>query len=224
MVNKCPYTIWPAIQTTSSGNEVLANGGFQLASGQTQQITNVPAPWSGRLWARSGCTFDSNGAGTCTTGDCQKGLQCNGNGYTTPITLAEFTLQSSFMGLTFYDVSAVDGFNVPLSITPTTGANSNPNDYTCGSPSCTADVNGQCPAALQLVSNGQVVACKSACVAFQQPQYCCTGEDNTSATCGPTDYSRFFKQLCPSAYSYAFDDATSTFSCSVLDFTITFCS
>ncbi|KAL0360532.1 UNVERIFIED_CONTAM: Thaumatin-like protein 1 [Sesamum radiatum] len=32
-----------------------------------------------------------------------------------------------------------------------------------------------------------------------------------------------FKNACPRSYSYAFDDATSTFTCSGADYTITFC-
>ncbi|KHN41892.1 Pathogenesis-related protein 5 [Glycine soja] len=36
-------------------------------------------------------------------------------------------------------------------------------------------------------------------------------------------YSQMFKSVCPKAYSYAYDDATSTFTCSGADYTITFC-
>jgi hypothetical protein len=45
------------------------------------------------------------------------------------------------------------------------------------------------------------VACKSACLAFGSPQYCCTGEYGNPGTCKPSTYSEFFKQACPRAFS-----------------------
>ncbi|MQL41280.1 hypothetical protein EI012_25510 [Escherichia coli] len=39
-----------------------------------------------------------------------------------------------------------------------------------------------------------------------------------------TNYSQFFEQQCPDAYSYAYDDKSSTFTCSARpDYAITFC-
>ncbi|KAG6704122.1 hypothetical protein I3843_07G115800 [Carya illinoinensis] len=32
-----------------------------------------------------------------------------------------------------------------------------------------------------------------------------------------------FKAACPRSYSYAYDEATSTFTCSGVDYTVTFC-
>ena len=72
--------------------------------------------------------------------------------------------------------------------------------------------------------DGSVIACKSACLALNQPQYCCTGAFGTPATCPPTNYSMIFKNQCPQAYSYAYDDKTSTFTCPTgADYLITFC-
>ncbi|OWA54633.1 hypothetical protein BV898_19032 [Hypsibius exemplaris] len=34
------------------------------------------------------------------------------------------------------------------------------------------------------------------------------------STCPQNNYGRIFKNACPDAYSYAYDDATSTFTCS----------
>ncbi|KAM4073444.1 hypothetical protein ACB094_10G019700 [Castanea mollissima] len=68
---------------------------------------------------------------------------------------------------------------------------------------CTADINGQCPA--QLKAPG---GCNNPCTVFKTNEYCCN-----SGSCGPTNYSRFFKDRCPSAYSYPKDDPTSTFTC-----------
>ncbi|RHN79700.1 putative thaumatin [Medicago truncatula] len=69
-----------------------------------------------------------------------------------------------------------------------------------------------------------VIACKSACMAFNTYQYCCRGDYITEGTCLPTDYSMFFENQCPDAYSYAYDDNSSTFTCSAgPDYTIIFC-
>jgi hypothetical protein len=69
-----------------------------------------------------------------------------------------------------------------------------------------------------------VIGCNGACMEFNQPQYCCTGDYSTSTTCPPTNYSMFFKKECPHAYSYACDDPTSLFSYSGgSNYSITFC-
>ncbi|KHN12734.1 Pathogenesis-related protein 5 [Glycine soja] len=130
--NHCSYTVWPG---TLSGNgaALLGEGGFALAPGSAVQLT-APAGWSGRFWARTGCSFDASGSGKCVTGDCGSGLKCSGGGY------------------------------------------------------------------------------------------CCTGDHNTPQTCPPTHYSEIFKNACPTAYSYAYDDASSTCTCSGSDYRITFCS
>lgn len=85
-----------------------------------------------------------------------------------------------------------------------------------------------CPKELQVVGgdgegSGRVVGCKSACEAFRQDQYCCSGEFANPTTCRPSFYSSVFKKACPKAYSYAFDDASSTFTCKALDYLIIFC-
>ncbi|GAB4847981.1 hypothetical protein Ancab_039401 [Ancistrocladus abbreviatus] len=38
------------------------------------------------------------------------------------------------------------------------------------------------------------------------PEYCCTGDHSAVETCASTNYSQIFKQQCPKASSYAFDD------------------
>jgi hypothetical protein len=80
-----------------------------------------------------------------------------------------------------------------------------------------------CPKELQVGIGGGVVACRSACEAFGQDQYCCSGAYATPTTCRPTAYSSVFKSTCPRAYSYAYDDGSSTFTCTAADYTIAFC-
>lgn len=77
---------------------------------------------------------------------------------------------------------------------------------------CETDINSQCPEELKVSNSaGQVVSCLSAC---HTDEYCCSGQFNNPNTCKATDTARFIKSLCPQAYSYAYDDNKSTFTCS----------
>ncbi|EEF28230.1 thaumatin-like protein 1 [Ricinus communis] len=210
-VNRCEYTVWPGI-LANAGSPRLDTTGFELPK-DTSRSFQAPTGWSGRFWARTGCAFDDSGSGSCLTGDCGSGLvECNGLGAAPPATLAEFTLGSG--GQDFYDVSLVDGYNLPMLVEGSGGSGM------CASTGCSADLNRQCPAELK-VGGGD--ACKSACEAFGSPEYCCSGAFNTPATCKPSVYSEMFKSACPRSYSYAYDDATSTFTCTGADYTVTFC-
>ena len=60
-------------------------------------------------------------------------------------------------------------------------------------------------------------------VVREDDDFCCAGAHNSSATCPPFAYSRIFKAACPSAYSYAYDDTSSTFTCHGEDYAIWFC-
>ncbi|XP_030469952.1 thaumatin-like protein 1b isoform X2 [Syzygium oleosum] len=218
ILNKCTYTVWPGI-LSGAGTPQLSTTGFTLQPGQSNAIS-VPASWSGRLWGRTLCAQNATeGRFVCVTGDCgSPTVECSGSGAVPPATLAEFTLNGAG-GLDFYDVSLVDGYNLPMSVVPQGGKGGN-----CTSTGCAADLNTGCPKELQVDSDGGgSVACKSACNAFGDPKYCCSGAYSTPATCKPSAYSEFFKTACPRAYSYAYDDGTSTFTCASADYAITFC-
>ncbi|OVA17942.1 Thaumatin [Macleaya cordata] len=213
--NNCPYTVWPGTLTGGGGSQ-LSSTGFELGTGASSSL-EAPASWSGRFWARTGCSTDSSGKFTCATADCGSGqIACNGAGAIPPATLIEFTLGTGG-AQDFYDTSLVDGYNLPMSATPQGGSS-------CSSTSCPANVNAVCPPELSVKgSNGSTIACKSACLAFNQPQYCCTGAYGSPQTCLPTNYSKIFKNACPQAYSYAYDDKSSTFTCTGANYLITFC-
>jgi len=215
--NRCSQTVWVG----SLGSEIPLQGGWTLEPSQSNSI-QLPddRDWSGRFWGRTGCKFDASGQGFCETGDCGGKLQCNGAGGVPPASLAEFTLNNSG-GLDFYDVSLVDGYNLPISIESDQPKSSDP--YHCGTPSCVSDLNQNCPQELQDTIGGRVVACLSACEKFNTDRYCCRGLYSTRATCPPSNYSVIFKTACPGAYSYAYDDPTSTFTCSKSNYAITFC-
>lgn len=210
-VNKCEYTVWPGI-LANAGSPTLDSTGFELPSDSSRSFV-APTGWSGRFWGRTGCTFDGSGSGSCSTADCGSGLvECNGAGAAPPATLAEFSLGTG--GQDFYDVSLVDGYNLPLIVEGTGGSGM------CASTGCVTDLNRICPSELR-VGDGE--ACKSACGAFGRPEYCCSGQYSTPASCKPSMYSQMFKSACPRSYSYAYDDPTSTFTCTGADYTLTFC-
>ncbi|XP_057504668.1 pathogenesis-related thaumatin-like protein 3.5 [Actinidia eriantha] len=215
--NKCDYTVWPGI-LSNAGIAPLSTTGFALRHGESKNI-NLPSSWGGRFWGRTHCSEDSAGKFSCITGDCGSGkLECAGGNAAPPATLAEFTLDG-YGGLDFYDVSLVDGYNLPMLVVPQGGTGVN-----CTTTGCVVDLNGACPSELKVTSNGgESVACKSACEAFGQAQYCCSGAYGTPDTCKPSSYSELFKSACPHAYSYAYDDKTSTFTCANADYLITFC-
>jgi hypothetical protein len=94
---------------------------------------------AGRIWGRRNCDFSSNpGPNSCLDGGlldkssslqkltivsgCNGGLLCDARTGTgrPPATLAEFTLGASD-GSDWYDVSLVDGYNLPMRINPTQG-------------------------------------------------------------------------------------------------------
>lgn len=115
-----------------------------------------------------------------------------------PSTLAEFSIATNNHDT--FDISLVDGFNVGLQIAYTGG-----NCIRNGSPAsntvvCRINVN-QCPPA------------------YRNGDRCISPNRDV-----PTDYSTTVKSICPDAYSYSHDDASSTFTCDTGgDYTVTFC-
>ncbi|KAL1554430.1 thaumatin-like protein 1b [Salvia divinorum] len=218
LVNRCRHTIWPGI-LTGADRPVLNPTGFALKSGRSRTL-RAPRLWSGRVWARTHCATDSTGKFSCATADCASGrVDCGGAGAIPPATLAEFTLNGD-QGLDFYDVSLVDGYNIPMLIIPKGGTTASSG---CSSTGCLIDLNGACPRGLAVAHARETVACRSACEAFGNPAFCCSEAYNTPETCGPSAYSLFFKSACPRSYSYAYDDKTSTFTCAGADYSIIFC-
>ncbi|KAK9203680.1 hypothetical protein WN943_013936 [Citrus x changshan-huyou] len=185
ITNNCPDTVWAA---------AVPGGGRQLDKGQTWTITAEPGTKAARIWARTKCQFDASGKGKCETGDCNGLLECQGYG-AAPNTLAEYALKQ-FNDMDFIDMSNIDGFNVPM-------------EFSSVSPSCnrvikcTANILGECPNELKVPGG-----CNGPCPVFKTDEYCCN-----SGNCGPTGFSKFFKDRCPDVYSYPKDDATSTFTC-----------
>ncbi|XP_057522800.1 thaumatin-like protein [Amaranthus tricolor] len=219
IVNNCNTTIWPGILAVS-GQKTPLGGGFRLRSGQ-RQLLQVSQYWSGRIWARQGCTFDQNTSiSTCQTGDCNGLLHCQGTGGTPPATLVELTFGTSLSPTHFYDVSLVDGFNLPVSVIPLVGKGKREQ---CGVAACEADLNVWCPSGLAVRAQKMVVGCKSPCLASGSPRDCCTGEFSWAEKCLPTVVGRLFKMVCPRAYSHPFDEKTGLKTCKASRYVVSFC-
>jgi hypothetical protein len=220
LVNQLSQTVWAA--ATKDSKHPLSATGWVLAPGARVDVS-VPNQWSGRFWGRTGCSFDGSGKGHCQTGDCAGGYQCTGSG-ATPATLAEWSF-GAWNGLDFYDVSLVDGANLPMWINIVRGTTKDPVSASgCVAAGCTKAVD--CPAAMQVSKGGAVVACETACAAFGTDDYCCRGAWSGRTNCvpakWPVDYTQVFKKAEPYAYSYAYDDSA-TMSCrGNCDYRITF--
>ncbi|KAK3031916.1 hypothetical protein RJ639_036712 [Escallonia herrerae] len=137
---------------------------------------------------------------------------CSGTGGVPPATVVELTLGTPKSALHFYDVSLVDGFNLPVPMAPVSGG------VQCGVAACEVDLNSCCPWSLAVKKEGKVVGCKSACLAAKTDRYCCTSEFANPTSCKPTVFANLFKAICPRAYSYAYDELTGLKTCRTQQF------
>ena len=216
--NKCQYTIWPA---TYGYRRSLETTGFVLEKGETRTI-KAPSSWIGRFWGRTLCSTNSTGGFSCATGDCTSGkIKCLGIPID-PTTVVEFNLAS--YGVDYYVVNVFNGYNLPLLVTP--------ENKNCRSIECVIDMNETCPSELMVNSSGlgshHPIACMTTCQRYQLPELCCIGLSSgvvvPPGICKRTIYSRTFNNVCPSAYSYAYDVDNSSFTCpNFSNFVITFC-
>jgi hypothetical protein len=222
-VNKMSQTIWVAAAPNAA--TPLAATGWVLPAGQSVTIT-TPNNLNTRFWGRTGCVFNGAGVGHCQTGDCGGLFQCKGWG-TIPATLAEVNFDA-WDSLDFYDVSMVDGSNLPMYINIARSSGGTADKISpdgCVPAGCTKPV--VCPSVLDVKVGGTVVGCISACARLDTDQLCCRGQWSSRAACNPAawpvDYAAVFKRAEPYAYSYVDDDATSVFTCKgVCDYRITF--
>ncbi|KAM7265391.1 hypothetical protein ACFE04_003074 [Oxalis oulophora] len=206
LVNKCNETVWPAIITAGDN---LTGEGFELKQGESSHY-EAPSGWSGRIWARTGCNF-TNGTGSCQTGGCGTDLNCTIPS-DPPYTIAQFTIGDT----DFYDVSLVDGFNLPIYVAPLNGKGN------CSRVGCDGDLRQNCPPQLAVEDDGKVVSCQSACNKFNSDEYCCRGLYADRSLCMPTNYSMSFKQVCPAASTYSMD--SSIITCSGAEYVVAFCA
>jgi hypothetical protein len=116
----------------SCGTPVLGPGASATYVLDAPAVANVK--WSGNVYAATQC--DGSGTG-CLTAECATsvagqtvvGACPDGTGPQGPTTLAEFTLVPN--GADYYDVSSINGVNVPISMAAIGGAADPSNPYTC---------------------------------------------------------------------------------------------
>lgn len=224
ITNNCSFPIW--IGVLGNPNYPLPfNGGWRMNASESVDL-ELGQGWSGRFWGRTNC----NSQGWCQTGDCGGKIECAGAGGNPPASLAEFSFDTP--GGDYYDISLVDGYNLPMGIIPRNATRrpfSGDWRYHCQYAGCNLgeDLNDHCPSELQVHNTeGEVVACLSACEKFNEDQFCCRGDYSTPSTCPPTEYTTAFKNICPEAYSYAYDDSSSLFTCDGIpqsDYDVVFC-
>ncbi|KAF2437884.1 glycoside hydrolase family 2 protein [Karstenula rhodostoma CBS 690.94] len=269
VTNNCPEVVYPGISTQSG--EGPKENGFKLDPGKSYNQT-VSEDWQGRVWGRTNCSFNDDGTKpknggpkACGSGDCNGIVNCRVGG-DVPVSLAEFTLDAGD-GHTYYDISLVDGYNIPIAIVLQPLQNVSLDDIppNLTNPSCQGTVgllaqqgydpygdhpnflrtNSSYPLPFEQKVNDKQVSrwcpwdlqqsppdkpgdgvypypddniqrpafspCYSACAKNNKPEDCCTGKYNSPSACKPSEYSKNVKAVCPDAYSYAFDDQTSTF-------------
>jgi hypothetical protein len=155
---------------------------MKLKPGESWTL-NVPAGTpSGRIWPRTGCSFNGAGNGSCQTGDCGGVLACRSSGQP-PVTLAEFTVGVGG-GSDFFDITLVDGFNVPMDFLPVP-ANGQGGHACSKGPRCAADITSQCPSTLMAPGG-------------------CMGPCNSSSnSCEASELTHFI-QMCPDVYGLSF--------------------
>ncbi|KAL5551765.1 hypothetical protein UlMin_001941 [Ulmus minor] len=177
--NNCSETIWAA---------AFPGGGKRLNKGETWTLDVKPGTTNASIWARTNCKFDEAGRGKCESGDCSGLLECRANGQP-PHTLAELAL-NQYDNIDLFDISLVNGFNVPIEFSPTS------ENCSRGS-KCVGDVNGPCPQELR-----DPGGCNNPCSVFRNDQFCCS---SSGSRCEATNYSKFFKAICPDAITYPND-------------------
>jgi len=204
-VNNCSQTIWVG-SSGNSGFSGLNNGGWTMgAKGSATDKTTVQVDvgWSGRIWPRTGCTFNNQNmcdgytpcctSGSCLTSDNKTfGLECAYSGKA-PVGIAEFTFDA--MGglgpYDTYDVSFVDGWSEPVAIVAVAGTFNPVPDPGLQAPWCT--VSGctstpTCPSGLSAGGDSCWSPCQNAVnsgdPASTQTKLCCSCSMSKPIVCG----------------------------------------
>ncbi|KAI8333039.1 thaumatin [Chlamydoabsidia padenii] len=186
--NQCNYDLM--VTKLTNGHSYGTSDPVSQGSSKTYPL---PEDWQGRFFGRRGGSASD------------------------PASLAEFTFRGSGGTIDFYDISFVDGFNLPIKISPINGSG----NHGCGSPTCST--LPKCPDDMKITDNGKFIGCQSACSKYGSSEYCCTDAHNSPEKCTGNSYSKVVKGDCPDAYLFAYDDQTSTFACVAQGYNVIFC-
>jgi hypothetical protein len=190
LVNDTGQTIWIGSTVNADGSQALTNLPM-LRHGQSATVTipetAAPGHWRGTFFARQGCTGTSGVDFRCAVGDCgvQAARCATGE---QPASLAEFNFDSRDWLAPWYNVSYVNAFSTPVTITPVNPVVP-PGSTSCGTAGCQENLLPHCnPAYVEYGANGQRINCVN---------------PNRDA---PTDYSNTIKSRCPKAYAWSKQD------------------
>jgi hypothetical protein len=232
ILNNCEQEIW--VESLNNPDHAPhPDGVVHLARNQSHDYYFPNGVWAGRFWAKIGCdAFGRN----CTIG--QSMAPCPPSGCHTPgDTKIEFNFQNgdglSAETVTWYDVSLVDGYGLAATIIPRGG-----DSGSCVTTHCDLSFD-LCPqdeieglGDLRVFDDqGNVIQCLSPCKKFNWPQpiglgkdealtpgnyYCCPAH-MTADQCRPevkqTHFVDVVRRLCPTAYSWAYDDDAGLHTC-----------
>jgi hypothetical protein len=204
-VNQCSSTVWVG-SVGNAGFSGLNGGGWEMGakgSGTDKTTLQVDVGWSGRLWPRTGCTFNAQNlcdgytpcctSGSCLTSDNKTfGLACAYSGKA-PVGIAEFTFDAAG-GLgpyDTYDVSFVDGWGESVAIDAVAGTfNPKPDPGLkapwCITSGCTSAPT--CPKGLSAGGDSCWSPCQNAVnsgdPAATQEKLCCSCSMSSPIACG----------------------------------------
>ncbi|KAL3686214.1 hypothetical protein R1sor_004236 [Riccia sorocarpa] len=188
--NSCPFTVTTCAQ---SGNSPINQ--FNIGAGGQQFLD-----------FGSACRWPAGAVWASVRGQCAAPGNPSAANDRNLANLAEWTIGDG-SGSDFYDLSNVNAYTIAMRIrvvnrvgeekTNSADVGATPR---CGSPICVInDIRGFCR------PNNQLVVLPSTALS-------CINTDGTNGR-GPTAGTQQFKTACPTAYSYNFDDETSTYTC-----------
>ncbi|WP_265564644.1 thaumatin family protein [Streptomyces hygroscopicus] len=189
-VNHTGRKVWVGSTVNTDGSKNLSKLPT-LEPGQSATVTvpenAAPGHWRGKFFARMGCTGNPGSTFHCPIGDCGKFTDhCDPTATEQPVGLAEFNFDTHDGLAPWYDVSYVNAFSVPITITPhdVTGSGSG-----CATTGCSQNLLPKCPAAdLTRWPDGTPMLCTS---------------PNRDAK---TPYSDMIAANCPKAYGWSRQD------------------
>ncbi|MFF8691281.1 thaumatin family protein [Streptomyces sp. NPDC015144] len=189
-VNSTGKKIWVGSTVNADGSRNFGSLPV-LEPGQSATVTvpedEAPGHWRGTFFARMGCGGESGSTFHCELGDCGAFADhCAPDTGEQPVSLAEFNFDPGDDMAPWYDVSYVNAFSVPVTITPTEVSGSGGG---CGEVGCAEDLLPKCPADdLTRWSDGTPKLCTS---------------PNRDAK---TPYSDMIATNCPKAYGWSKQD------------------
>lgn len=218
-INACEETVWAGASGLDDPAGALGQVGV-LAPAECMSVA-IREVAGGRAWGAT---------------DCLDGV-CASNGNDGRGTLVQLSLAAA--GADLYDVSLVDGFDLPMAMIPVGVSTDHVGRSECRPASCAADLTVVCPEELRRYDDaGAIAYCTSACRACSECPACsdcgdlgnpacdaCSGLSDLCCTgqgCEPSEYTALWKSLCPDAITYA--EEAAAFSCDQQpDYDIVFC-